>query len=105
MAAAMPIHPEIVSKKMFGCPAAFVHEYAFVCTYGEGIVVKLADADCAGLAAEGGRAFEPMPGRPMRGWVVLPAEHHGDPVQLSEWVARAFEHVAALPPKRSGKKR
>ena len=37
--------------------------------------------------------------RPMGGYLALPEAWAGEPERLGEWVARAFEAVATLPPK------
>jgi len=37
--------------------------------------------------------------RPMGGYLSLPAAWADEPARLSQWVARALEGVAALPPK------
>ena len=40
-----------------------------------------------------------MRGRPMREYVVLPAELLEDAAAVRDWTARALAHAAALPPK------
>ena len=40
-----------------------------------------------------------MAGRPMRGYVVLPADVAEDPDQARSWVERAATYVRTLPPK------
>ncbi len=51
------------------------------------------------LAIEGGKLFEPMPGRPMREYVVVPLSIVQDREKLSQWVSKALEHAASLKPK------
>ena len=51
------------------------------------------------VLALGGRTFEPMPGRPMREYVVLPAAVLGDAGALARWVRRGVDYAAGLPPK------
>lgn len=43
--------------------------------------------------------FVPMPGRPMKEYVVLPSDITADAVALDAWVDRAIAHVRTLPPK------
>jgi hypothetical protein len=51
------------------------------------------------VIAAGGRVFEPMAGRPMREYVVLPEIWRGDVPRIEEWAARALDHADELPPK------
>ena len=86
-------------RKMFGYPAGFVNGHLFTGIFASGWFVRLPDAERAELAAAGGTAFEPMPGRPMREYLVLPPSLAGDPAVATPWVTRALDHVAGLPPK------
>ena len=49
-------------------------------------------------ATDGAGPFGPEE-RPMGGYVAAPAAWSGEPDRLAEWLAQAFEEVAALPPK------
>jgi hypothetical protein len=40
-----------------------------------------------------------MAGRTMKGWVAVPHALVVDRGPVSGWIARAFRHVAAMPPK------
>ena len=51
------------------------------------------------LALDGAAPFEPMPGRPMTGYTLLPAGRLADDTAIRRWVARAIEFGATLPPK------
>lgn len=57
--------------------------------------MKLPEPAAAELRAAGGTPFEPMPGRAMGGFFVLPASL---PDQ-EQWVRRAYDYVVTLPPK------
>ena len=91
--------PQAAARKMFGNPAAFVNGNLATGLFGSGWFVRLSDADTAELTAAGGGPFEPMAGRPMRGYTLLPASIADDPVAAGAWVDRAIDHVAGLPPK------
>jgi TfoX/Sxy family transcriptional regulator of competence genes len=87
-------------RKMFGYPAAFYNGQMFACVFGEQMIVRLPQAEKAELLARPGAAlFEPMPGRVMREYVVLPPAAIADASALDEWLDRALAYVAALPPK------
>jgi len=51
------------------------------------------------LGMEGATTFEPMAGRPMKEYVVVPATLLAAPEDLEPWVAKALAHGASLPPK------
>jgi|tagenome__1003787_1003787.scaffolds.fasta_scaffold20082750_1 hypothetical protein len=78
-------HPEVVSGAMFGMPCAKAGGKAFMGWYDDGVVFKL-DQEPRERALElpGAHLFEPMAGRPMREWVVVPAEHDQSWPQLAE---------------------
>ena len=60
-------------KKMFGYPAFFVNGNMFVGVHGDKLFLRLSDADMADIMKDYKvTAFEPMPGRAMKGYVVLP---------------------------------
>jgi len=86
-------------RKMFGYPAAFANGHMFTGLHQEHWVVRLPEASRAELTAAGGTPFEPMPGRPMREYVVLPASLIDDPDGLQPWLDAALAHVVTLPPK------
>lgn len=87
---------------MFGYPAGFVNGNMFCGLFQESLFLRLGESERAELLAmEGASPFEPMPGRPMREYVVMPMEMLEDAETTRAWIRRAFRHVAALPPKAS----
>ena len=96
----VPDDPRVVVKPMFGNLAAFVNGNMFAGLFGDQIGVKvLDDAVRTELAAiDGVGPFGPDE-RPMGGYLSLPAAWASAPARMSEWVGRAHEGVAALPPK------
>ena len=86
-------------RKMFGYPAAFVGGNLTAGLHRESFMVRLSEADRAEPLADGWSPFEPMPGRPMREYVVLPAEVVEDADAARGWVERAASYVRTLPPK------
>jgi len=92
--------PEAQQRQMFGYPAAFVNGNMFTSLHRDRWVVRLPEAERAELMAQPGASqFEPMPGRPMTGYVVLPAEVVAEPARARAWVERALAHALSLPPK------
>jgi len=87
-------------RKMFGYPAGFVNGQLFTGLFGASWHVRLPDDARSQLAAAGGTPFEPMPGRPMREYLLLPEEVAADPAAAEAWVGRALAYVEKLPPKK-----
>ncbi len=92
--------PEAERRKMFGYPAAFVGGNMVTGLHQRNWVVRLPEAEQEAARAEGATAFEPMPGRPMKNFVALPATVLADDEGLARWVERAIGHGKTLPPKR-----
>jgi TfoX/Sxy family transcriptional regulator of competence genes len=97
--AVVEARPALSVRKMFGYPAAFVNGNLATSLHRATWLVRLSEANTAKLIALGGDPFEPMPGRPMRGYTTLPAEIAADADTAGAWVDRAIDHVATLPPK------
>lgn len=95
----VPADPSVTTKPMFGNLAAFVNGNMFAGLFGEDLFVRLADEEQAELLRQGGRAFEPMPGRAMRGYVVVPGGWRDRPDAAGEWVARSLVRARELPAK------
>jgi TfoX/Sxy family transcriptional regulator of competence genes len=100
---ARPLDPAVESRPMFGYPAFFVNGNMIAGTFQDKIVVRLGD-DPAIPGAKTAEPFEPMPGRPMTGFYVVPASVVRSPAKLREWVGRAHAHAKALPAKAAKKK-
>ncbi len=92
-------HPELATRQMFGYPAAFLGGHLATSLHRDHWIVRLAPADEVALRELGGEDFEPMPGRPMRGYTILPGAIIADPDALDAWIARAISHVRTLAPK------
>ena len=96
----VPTAPGVVRKPMFGYPAAFTNGNMFAGLHAKNLVLRLPEetlhAEFAGL---GGKPFEPMAGRPMRGYLTAPEAILADKQALSGWLARSFEAVARMPAK------
>ena len=86
-------------RKMFGYPAAFVNGNMAAGLHQDGLVLRLDEKERAALMKIGGRQFEPMPGRPMRAYVVAPSEFANQPEELKKWLARSVTYAASLPSK------
>jgi TfoX/Sxy family transcriptional regulator of competence genes len=92
----------VESRQMFGYPAAFTQTNAqmFASVFQDQMIVRLPETDRAALAATGWRPFEPMPGRPMREYMVVPEAVRESPPALRDWVAKAAAYAVSLPRKK-----
>ncbi|MFL5755837.1 MAG: TfoX/Sxy family protein [Chloroflexota bacterium] len=91
--------PEVQRRKMFGYPAAFVGGNMVTGLHQQNWVVRLSTEDIERARDEGATSFEPMAGRPMKGFVALPAAARDDPDAAASWVERAIEFGRTLPAK------
>ena len=93
-------------KKMFGYPAFFVNGNMFVGVHGDKLFLRLSDADIAEVMKDckDVAVFEPMPGRAMKGYVVLPKPVYSDDKLFAEYLNKSINYVYSLPPKQAKKK-
>ena len=95
----VPDDPSITLRPMFGNLAAFVNGNMFSGLFGEDLFVRLPDDEAAQVKRLGGRPFEPMAGRAMSGYVVVPATWQKKPDAVRAWVHRALDLTRAMPAK------
>jgi hypothetical protein len=94
-------YPSAERRKMFGYPAAFLAGNLVTSLHQQNWVIRLPDADREELLGiDGAKAFEPMPGRPMKGFAVVPPSIVADDSTLDGWLERAFSHARTMPPKK-----
>jgi hypothetical protein len=86
-------------RTMFGYPAAFLGGNLTTSLHGSRWIVRLAPDELEERMGAGWEPFEPMPGRPMRGYVVVDAAVVGRDHEVLGWVERAATYVRTLPPK------
>ena len=93
-------------KKMFGYPAYFVNGNMFAGIHGDKLFLRLSDSDVANIMKDckGVSAFEPMPGRAMKGYVVLPKPIYSDDKLFGEWLNKSINYASSLPLKHEKKK-
>ena len=94
----LPDDPRLQRRKMFGYPAVFVGGNMAAGLFQDRMFARLSDEDRARLPG-GGDYFEPMPGRPMKAYAVIPDDVIADEQALAGVLAQAVSFTAALPPK------
>nr|WP_277814884.1 TfoX/Sxy family protein [Galbitalea soli] len=90
---------------MFGYPALFMNGNLFFSLFEDSAILRMPEADRSEF---GDRfrleIFEPMAGRPMREYVVIPSQLFASD-EVEQWVERAAAYARTLPPKQPRAKR
>lgn len=93
-------------RKMFGYPCAFKNGNMFMGLHQENIFLRLSKEDReAFLELDQAAQFEPMPGRIIREYVVVPDRILKNVEKLEEWIKKSLAHVSGLPPKLKKKRK
>jgi hypothetical protein len=72
----------------------------FIGLHSENVILRLSDTDRVEfLKLDHARRFEPIPGRPMKEYVVVPPQLLINDEQLEHWIKRSLAYVSGLPPK------
>ncbi len=98
--------PMANQRKVFGYPAAFVNGQMFTGLHQDHMILRLSEPDRVRFIAEHKtRLFEPMPGRPMKEYVLVPPDMLKSASRLNAWVTKALAYAESLPPKTKIKSR
>ena len=90
-------------KQMFGYPTCVLNGNMFMGLHEDSLILRLAGVDRAEFLSRYDAAlFEPMPGRPMKEYVVVPPALAGDD-EVDDCVRLSLAYAEQLPPKK-GKK-
>jgi len=85
---------------MFGNVSAFVNGNMFLGAFGTSVFVRLSgDARDELLSEEGASVFEPMKGRQMKDYIMIPSAWTRQPAKIRPWVSRSLDLISKLPPK------
>jgi TfoX/Sxy family transcriptional regulator of competence genes len=91
-------------RQMFGYPAAFVNGNMFIGLHQDDFILRLPDDARADLLKKkGAHVFEPMPGRPMKEYIVAPSSLIKDEDELRRWIGRSLQYASSLQPKKKAK--
>jgi TfoX/Sxy family transcriptional regulator of competence genes len=95
------MEPGVTEKKMFGGLAFLVGGNMAIAASGQGgILVRVDPQETGKLVSSSKAQIAEMQGRPMDGWLRLPAEHLRTKRQLAKWVILSTTYARSLPPKR-----
>jgi TfoX/Sxy family transcriptional regulator of competence genes len=96
----LQLFPEAEPRRMFGYPCAFINGQMFTGVHQESMILRLSPEDRQRFLQQHEAAlFEPMPGRPMKEYVVVPPTVLADADQLESWLEKSLAYAKSLPPK------
>jgi TfoX/Sxy family transcriptional regulator of competence genes len=101
-----PLAGDAERKQMFGYPICVLRGNMFMGLHEDRLILRLAESDRAEFVDRyQAEPFEPMPGRPMKEYVVVPAHLvYGEEAALAGWVRRARAYAEQLPAKKPKKR-
>jgi TfoX/Sxy family transcriptional regulator of competence genes len=96
---------DCVKRKMFGFPAYFINGNMFAGTFEEHLFLRLSIGDRAKITKQNTdvKSFEPMKGRAMKEYVVLPKSLYRNKDEFSYWINKSIDYVTSLPSKKKKK--
>ena len=94
-------------KMMFGSQVYFVNNNMMSGVHQDDIFIRLSEQDKEDIFSSYDEAspFEPMKGRTMKQYAVLPESLYNDPEKLDEWLTRSYNYVSSMPLKEPKKKK
>ena len=100
----LPDDPGITIRPMFGNISAFVNGNMFAGLFGNDLFVRVSEENRKELLdKKGASLLEPMKGRPMKEYVVIPKTWRNQPETVQVWVIRSLDWTSRLPPKKTKK--
>ena len=100
----VPDDPQVTVRPMFGNLSAFVNGNMFFGLFGNDLFLRLSTEDQEELLKnKGASRLEPMKGRPMKDYVIVPKSWMNDPKAVGSWVSRSLAWSSKLPLKKTGK--
>jgi TfoX/Sxy family transcriptional regulator of competence genes len=100
----VPKNDRVTVRQMFGNISAFVNGNMFFGVFGNDLFVRLSSEDQLELLKnKGSSMLEPMKGKPMKDYVVLPRTWRARPEILRSWISKSLEWSSKLPAKKAKK--
>jgi len=97
----LPDDPRITIRPMFGNISAFVNGNMFAGLFGNDLFVRVSEESRKELLEKNGASLlEPMKGKPMKDYVVIPKAWRNQPETMRLWVTRSLDWTSKLPPKK-----
>ena len=97
---------ECQKRTMFGCPSYFVNGNMMAGVFQEDIFIRLSEADRKdiSLSSDEVAPFEPIKGRKLKEYVVLPDSIYNDLDKFGIWLERSYNYVSSVPAKNPKKR-
>jgi TfoX/Sxy family transcriptional regulator of competence genes len=97
----------VQKRIMFGCPAYFVNNNMFTAMHQDNIVIRLSEDGRTEISAkyDESEPFEPMKGRVMKEYIVIPETLYNDPDEFDFWLNQSYEYASSIPPKKKKTKK
>ena|SRR3989442_13109416 len=100
----VPVDGRVTVRPMFGNISAFVSGNMFFGIFGNDLFLRLSDEDRLELLKnEGASILEPMKGKPMKDYVVVPNTWSDRPETVRSWISKSLDWSSKLPPKKAKK--
>ena len=99
-----PDDPRITIRPMFGNISAFVNGNMFAGLFGNDLFVRVSEESRKELLDKTGASLlEPMKGKPMKEYVLIPKAWRNQHNTVRSWVARSLDWTSKLPPRKTKK--
>jgi len=96
----IPDEPRVILRPMFGNLAGFVNGNLFAGLFGDSLFVRLSEKDRIEFQKfKDVKLFEPMQGRPMKSYFVVPKSWMEKPELVRPWISKALESTRKMPAK------
>jgi TfoX/Sxy family transcriptional regulator of competence genes len=90
----------VEKRKMFGYPCCFINGQMFTGLHQESWVLRLSPEDRENfLQRAGAKIFEPMKGRLMKEYAVIPGRYLKNSRFMKKWIEKSKRYALTLPPK------
>ncbi|HVH16528.1 MAG TPA: TfoX/Sxy family protein [Candidatus Angelobacter sp.] len=100
----VPEDARVTVRPMFGNISAFVNGNMFFGVFGSDLFLRLSNEDREELLkSKGASLLEPMKGRPMKDYVVIPKTWREQPETIRSWIDKSLEWSSKLTPKKPKK--
>ena len=98
---------DVKKKRMFGCPAYFANDNMISVVFENDIFIRLSDQDRKKIISESDEVmpFEPVKGRVMKEYVVLPDSLYNDHEKFHELLRSSYEYVSSFPTRQKKKEK
>ena len=90
---------EVTCRRMFGCHVGFINGNMIGGTWGDSVMLRLSPAHAEEAREGGAQVFEPLKGKPMKNYLVLPSKFVDSPLGMRKWLGRAASFTGMMPAK------